>query len=49
MLKNENVRSIDAPKCVFGESFKTFLMKEDMNMIISFTEVSSNYVIFYIW
>ena len=39
MLKNENVQSIDVPKSVFGESFKTFLMKEDMNMIISFTEV----------
>ena len=49
MLKNENVQSIDVSKGVFGESFKTFLMKEDMSMIISFMEVSANYAIFYIW
>ena len=49
MLKNGNVQSIDVPKGVFGESFKTFLMKEGMNMIISFTEVSAHCVIFYIW
>ena len=48
MLKNENVQSIDVQKSVFGESFKTFLMKKDMNMIISFTKVSANCVIFYI-
>ena len=49
MLKNGNVQSIDIPKGVFGESFKTFLIKEDMNTIISFTEVSTNCIIFYIW
>ena len=41
MSKNENVQSIDVPKGVFSESFKTF-MKEYMNMTISFTEVLAN-------
>ena len=27
MLKKENVQFIDVPKSVFGETFKTFLMK----------------------
>ena len=49
MLKNGNVQSIDIPKGVFGESFKTFLMKKDMIMIILFTRVSVNCIIFYIW
>ena len=49
MLKNGNVQGIEVPKSVFGESFKTFLMKEDMNMIISFTEVLVNCIIYYIW
>ncbi|RVW43644.1 hypothetical protein CK203_097059 [Vitis vinifera] len=34
---------------VFGESFKTFMMKEDMEMIISSKEVSSNCILYYIW
>ncbi|RVW75554.1 hypothetical protein CK203_056463 [Vitis vinifera] len=40
---------IDFPNDVFGESFKTFLMKEDMDMIISSTKVSSNCILYYIW
>ena len=34
---------------VFGEGFINFLMKEDMDMIISSKEVSDNCIIFYIW
>ena len=47
MLKNGNVQDIEVPKSVFGESFKTFFMKEDINMIISFTEVSANCITYY--
>ena len=49
MLKNGNVQAIEVQKSVFGESFKTFLMKENMNMIISFTKVSANCITYYIW
>ena len=49
MLTNIRVQSIDFRDDVFGGSFKTFLMKEDIDMIISSTEVSSNCILFYIW
>ena len=49
MLKEQKVKSIDIPIDIFGESFRTFLMKEDMDMIISSKEVSSNCIIYYIW
>ena len=35
MLSTSRVQPIDLPDDVFSESFKTFLMKEDMDMIIS--------------
>ena len=35
MLATSRAQPIDFPNDVFGESFKTFLMKEDMDMIIS--------------
>ena len=49
MLSTSRVQPIDFPDDVFGESFKTFLMKEDMDMIISSKEVSSNCILYYIW
>ncbi|KAL6321683.1 hypothetical protein AAG906_031192 [Vitis piasezkii] len=48
MLASSRAQPIDFPNDVFGESFKTFLMKEDMDMIISSKEVSSNCILFYI-
>ena len=44
----ENTRC-GGPKWCIGLIFKTFLIKEDMDMIISFKEVSANCVIYYIW
>ena len=35
MLATSRAQPVDFPNDVFGESFKTFLMKEDMDMIIS--------------
>ena len=49
MLATSRAQSIDFLNDVFGESFKTFLMKEDMDMIISSKEVSSNCILYYIW
>ncbi|KAL6346950.1 hypothetical protein AAG906_006010 [Vitis piasezkii] len=49
MLSTSRVQPIDFPDDVFGESFKSFLMKEDMDMIISSKEVSSNCILYYIW
>ena len=49
LLKDEKVHEVEIIEDVLGESFKTFLMKEDMNIIISSTEVSSNCLMFYIW
>ncbi|RVW19194.1 hypothetical protein CK203_093865 [Vitis vinifera] len=48
MLATSRAQPIDFPNDVFGESFKTFLMKEDMDMIISSKEVSSNCILYYI-
>ncbi|KAL6340566.1 hypothetical protein AAG906_010474 [Vitis piasezkii] len=42
MLATSRAQPIDFLNDVFGKSFKTFLMKEDMDMIISSKEVSSN-------
>ena len=36
MLNEGKAQGVEGPNDVFGESFKTFLMKEDMDMIISF-------------
>ena len=49
MLVENQVKSVDIPIDVFGEGFRTFLMREDMDMIISSNEVSANCIIFYIW
>ena len=49
LLKEGKVHAIDITKDVFGESCKSFLMNDDMDMIISSTEVSSNCIMFYIW
>ena len=49
LLKHEKVHEVEIIKDVFGESFKTFLMKEDMDIIISSTGISSNCLMFYIW
>eukprot|EP00261_Vitis_vinifera_P034165 XP_019075408.1 PREDICTED: uncharacterized protein LOC109122598 [Vitis vinifera] len=48
MLNEGKTQGVEVPNDVFGKSFKTFLMKEDMDMIISFKEVSANCVIYYI-
>ena len=48
LLKEGKVHALDITKDVFGEFFKTFLMKEDMDIIISSSEVSSNCLMFYI-
>ena len=48
MLVENQVKSVDIPIDVFGEGFRTFLMREDMDMIISSKEVSANCIIFYI-
>ncbi|KAL6319056.1 hypothetical protein AAG906_001529 [Vitis piasezkii] len=39
-IKVWKAQGVEVPNDVFSESFKTFLMKEDMDMIISFKEVS---------
>ena len=49
LLKDGKVYAVKITEDVFGESFKTFLMKEDKDIIISSTEVSSNCLMFYIW
>ena len=49
MLNEGKAQGVEVPNDVFGESFKTLLMKEDMDMIISLKEVSANCVIYYIW
>ncbi|RVW93450.1 hypothetical protein CK203_035068 [Vitis vinifera] len=49
MLSTSRTQPINFPDDVFGESFKTFMMKEDMEMIISSKEVSSNCILYYIW
>ena len=49
MLVENQVKSVDILIDVFGEGFRTFLMREDMDMIISSKEVSANCIIFYIW
>ncbi|RVW34736.1 hypothetical protein CK203_110700 [Vitis vinifera] len=49
MLSTSRAYPINFPEDVFGESFKTFMMKEDMEMIISSKEVSSNCILYYIW
>ena len=49
MLKKGKVQGVEVPNDVFSESVKTFLMKEDMDMIILLNEVSANCVIYYIW
>ncbi|RVW30063.1 hypothetical protein CK203_115142 [Vitis vinifera] len=49
MLSTSRTHPINFPDDVFGESFKTFMMKEDMEMIISSKEVSSNCILYYIW
>ncbi|KAL6329138.1 hypothetical protein AAG906_007684 [Vitis piasezkii] len=48
MLSTSRTHPINFPDDVFGESFKTFTMKEDMEMIISSKEVSSNCILYYI-
>ena len=49
MFNYQKVNPLDIPSDVFGEDFRNFLMKEDMDMIISSKEVLGNYIIFYIW
>ena len=49
MFNDQKVKPEDIPSDVFGERFRNFLMKEDMDMIISSKEVSGNCIIFYIW
>ena len=49
MLKEWKVKAIEVSNDVFDEGFKTSLMKEDMDMIISLNEVLFNYVIYYLW
>ena len=49
MFNDQKVKPVDIPSNVFGEGFRTFLMKEDMDIIISSKEVSGNCIIFYIW
>ena len=49
MLNEGKVQGVEVPNHVFGESFKTFLIKEDMDMIILLKEVSANCIIYYIW
>ncbi|RVW90347.1 hypothetical protein CK203_045741 [Vitis vinifera] len=48
LLKEGKVHAVNIIKDVFGESCKSFLMNDDMDMIISSTEVSSNCIMFYI-
>ncbi|KAL6326223.1 hypothetical protein AAG906_001618 [Vitis piasezkii] len=47
ILSTSRAYPINFPEDVF-ESFKTFMMKEDMEMIISSKEVSSNCILYYI-
>ena len=49
MFNDQKVKPVDIPSDFFGEGFRNFLMKEDMDMIISSKEVSGNCIIFYIW
>ena len=48
MFNNQKVKPVDISSNVFREGFRNFLMKEDMDMIISSKEVSGNCIIFYI-
>ena len=49
LLKEGKVYVVNITNDVFGESCKSFLMNDDMDIIISSTEVSSNCLMFYIW
>ena len=49
LLKEGKVHAVNITKDVFGESFKSFLMNDDMDIIISSTKLSSNCLMFYIW
>ena len=49
MLVENQVKSVDIPIDVFGVGFRTFLIREDMDMIITSKEMSANCIIFYIW
>ena len=49
LLKEGKVDAVNITKDVFGEPFKSFLMNDDMDIIISSTEMLSNYLMFYIW
>ena len=49
MLNEGKAQGVEVPNDVFGESFKTFLMKEDMDRIILLKKVLANCVIYYIW
>ena len=49
MFNDKKVKPVDIQRDIFGESFITFPMKEDMDMIISLKEVSDNCIIFYLW
>ena len=48
MFNDQKVKPVDIPSNVFGEGFRNFLMKEDMDMIISSKEVISIFCIFFI-
>ena len=47
MLNEGKTQGVEVPNDVFGERFKTILMKEDMDMIISFKcQLIVSYIIY---
>ena len=48
-LKDRVAPKVQFPVYLFGMEFFTFLLVEDMEYIISETEVSANCICFYIW
>ena len=49
LLKDRPAPKVQFPVDLFGMEFFTFLLVEDMDYVISETEVSSNGICFYIW
>ena len=49
MLKDGNKIEVHFPLELCGIGFKTFIMREDMESMISVQELSANCISFYMW
>ena len=49
MLKDGNTIEVYFPIELFGIGFKTFIMREDIERMISFQELFANCILFFMW